>query len=76
MDIEAFKNIEIALPTKPGVYRYYDKDNNILYVGKAKHLKKRTTRNTCVEIGTRSRNPIQSSLIYAEHHVKINKTFS
>lgn len=32
-----------SLPDEPGVYQFYDKDDQILYVGKAKSLKKRVT---------------------------------
>ena len=30
-----------SLPEDPGIYKFFDKSNNIIYVGKAKNLKKR-----------------------------------
>jgi len=32
-----------TLPTDPGVYQYFDKNNTVIYVGKAKNLKRRVT---------------------------------
>ena len=32
-----------SLPNKPGVYQFFDKKGNIIYIGKAKNLKKRVS---------------------------------
>lgn len=37
------KNIISSLPDSPGIYRYYNQEGELIYVGKAKSLKKRVT---------------------------------
>lgn len=40
---EAFKPDLKNLPPQPGVYKYFDKEKKLIYVGKAKNLKKRVS---------------------------------
>lgn len=41
--IQRLKTIVQSLPESPGCYQYFDKDRNIIYVGKAKNLKRRVS---------------------------------
>ena len=43
MSVHHLKDIIKNLPKQPGVYRYYDKDGKLLYIGKAKNLKNRVS---------------------------------
>ena len=43
MENGKLKPILSTIPNKPGVYRYFDKDGTLIYVGKAKNLKRRVS---------------------------------
>jgi excinuclease ABC subunit C len=43
MTQKEFAAISSTIPTQPGIYKYFDADGKLIYVGKAKHLRKRVS---------------------------------
>ena len=43
MNAKDFSTIALTIPTAPGIYKYFDAANQLIYVGKAKHLRKRVS---------------------------------
>ncbi|HET7119361.1 MAG TPA: GIY-YIG nuclease family protein, partial [Hanamia sp.] len=43
MTTEVFHTIIKTLPTNPGIYKYCDAQNELIYVGKAKNIRKRVS---------------------------------
>lgn len=43
MTSEVFQTIIKALPHQPGIYKYFDSKNELIYVGKAKSIRKRVS---------------------------------
>jgi excinuclease ABC subunit C len=43
MDQQAFQEISKTIPQEPGIYKYFDTGKELLYVGKAKNLRKRVS---------------------------------
>lgn len=43
MTSKEFSAISSSIPVSPGIYKYYDVTNQLIYVGKAKHLRKRVS---------------------------------
>ena len=43
MEKEQFKEIQSSIPHEPGIYQYFDGKGALLYVGKAKNLRKRVS---------------------------------
>jgi excinuclease ABC subunit C len=68
---EHLKSLIKSLPDSPGVYQYFDRDNALLYVGKAKNLKKRVSSYFMKDHGS-SRLKIMVSKIAEIKTVKVN----
>lgn len=43
MTQKEFSSIAYTIPALPGIYKYYNSANDLIYVGKAKHLRKRVS---------------------------------
>ncbi|MBN8687077.1 MAG: excinuclease ABC subunit C [Chitinophagales bacterium] len=43
MTAETFQHIAPTIPAQPGIYKYFNAANELIYVGKAKHLRKRVS---------------------------------
>ena len=43
MTPQEFSILANTIPTQPGIYKYYDAANELIYVGKAKNLRRRVT---------------------------------
>ena len=63
------------LPNEPGVYKYYDEDRRLIYVGKAKSLKKRVSSYFTKQTGVdRKTQKLVSEIRYIEFTI-VNTEF-
>ena len=63
-----------TLPDNPGVYQYYDKEGKILYVGKAKNLKKRVASYFSKIHDTAKTNVLVKKIVTIKHIVVSTET--
>jgi len=63
-----------TLPDSPGVYQYYDKEDKILYVGKAKNLKKRVASYFNKIHDTAKTNVLVKKIVTIKHIVVPTET--
>ena len=63
-----------TLPDGPGVYQYYDKEGKILYVGKAKNLKKRVASYFNKIHDTAKTNVLVKKIVSIKHIVVPSET--
>lgn len=63
-----------TLPDNPGVYQYYDKDGKILYVGKAKNLRKRVASYFNKVHDTAKTNVLVKKIVSIKHIVVPTET--
>ncbi|MCO6459926.1 MAG: excinuclease ABC subunit UvrC [Saprospiraceae bacterium] len=68
MNKEDFKVISASIPKEPGVYRFLDADEKIIYVGKAKSLKNRLSSYF------NSSNKAGKSRIMVDHAARVEYT--
>ncbi len=63
-----------TLPDSPGVYQYYNKEDKLLYVGKAKNLKKRVSSYFTKNHDSGKTRVLVSKIAYVKHIVVPTET--
>jgi len=72
---EYIKNKISRLPNEPGVYKYFNKDKELVYVGKAKQLKKRVSSYFTNSVGLSLKTRKLVSEIAEIDYVVVNTEF-
>ena len=65
------KSIVLSMPEKPGSYQYYDENHTIIYVGKAKNLKRRVSSYFHKEVD-RNKTKVLVSKIFDISYTVVN----
>ena len=66
---QSLKPIISTIPQKPGVYHFYDSDAEVIYIGKAKNLKKRVSSYFQKNIGSRKTKNLVKNISEIKHIV-------
>ncbi len=69
--LEHLKSLVRVLPDEPGVYQYFDKTGKIIYVGKAKNLKRRVSSYFLNKKQTGKTTVLVSKICHI-HHIVVN----
>ena len=64
------KSIVLSMPEKPGSYQYYDENHTIIYVGKAKNLKRRVSSYFHKEVSYTVVNTEEDALLLENSLIK------
>jgi len=67
MDVKSLKIISKDLPNNPGVYQFLDSKNKIIYIGKAKNLKKRVSSYFSSQVHTGKTAKLISNISFINH---------
>lgn len=70
--IEKLETIVRALPDKPGVYQYFDEKGKIIYIGKAKSLRKRVASYFNKDSGISGKTMVMVRKIFDIRHIVVS----
>ncbi|MDD3527895.1 MAG: GIY-YIG nuclease family protein, partial [Bacteroidales bacterium] len=69
--IEKLEPVIRTLPDKPGVYQYFDQKGKIIYIGKAKSLRKRVSSYFNKDSGKSGKTAVMVRKIFEIRHIVV-----